>query len=101
MRRRLGLLSVTTWLVLAGVVVTAAPAEARRNVGGSVPEGSICLSPGSAQARSANATSVLSCFCVIYPAPKRNVGGSEPAGGTDCPPGILKQEQRPDRNVGG
>jgi len=101
MRRRLGLLTVTTWLVLTSAVVTAGPAGAR-NVGGTVPADAICLSPGQSQARSDQADDVLSCFCWIAPPPGgRNVGGTVPAGSTNCPPGILKQQDRPDRNVGG
>jgi hypothetical protein len=98
MRRRLALLTVTAWLVLTAAVVTAAPAGAR-NVGGTMPTGALCLSPGNSGAR---ANDVLSCFCYIAPPlGERNVGGTVPAGTTTCPPGILRQQQRPDRNVGG
>ena len=46
MRHRLGLLGATTSLLLAAAVVVAGPAEARRNVGGFVPE--VCVAPGNA-----------------------------------------------------
>jgi hypothetical protein len=101
-RRRLALLLTATTLAVGGSVLTAGAAEARRNVGGTVPADAICLSPGHSQARSDRADDVLSCFCWIAPAPgERNVGGTVPGGTTNCPPGILKQMQRPDRNVGG
>ena len=101
MRRRLALLTVTSWLALTAAVVTAAPASAR-NVGGTVPFGATCYSPGQAQVRSDRADDVLSCFCYVAPPPgERNVGGLLPETVTTCPPGILKQAQRPDRNVGG
>jgi hypothetical protein len=97
MRRKLGLLAVTTWLLLTGAVLTASPAGAR-NVGGTIPADATCYSPGQAQARSDQANSVLSCFCYVAPAPpsgpkdgERNVGGLLPDMITTCPPGILKQ----------
>jgi hypothetical protein len=102
MRRTLALLLTATSLALGGSVVTAGAAEARRNVGGTVPADAVCYSPGRSEARSDRANDVLSCFCYVAPAPgERNVGGTIPGGTTTCPPGILKQRQRPDRNVGG
>ena len=100
MRRKLALLTVTTWLVLTAAVVTAAPAGAR-NVGGTVPADATCLSPGNSGARSDRANEVLPCFCFAPALGERNVGGTVPGGTTTCPPGILRQQQRPDRNVGG
>jgi len=97
MRRRLALLTVTSWLALTAAVVTAAPASAR-NVGGTVPAGATCYSPGQPQARSHQAASVLDCFCYVAPAPpegpkdgERNVGGLLPDLITTCPVGILQQ----------
>ena len=102
MRRKLRRLAATTGVALALAVAMASPAEARRNVGGTVPADAMCLSPGQAGARSDRADDVLSCFCyVLPPRGERNVGGNIPAGSTTCPPGILKQAQRPDRNIGG
>jgi hypothetical protein len=101
MRRSLALLLTATSLALGGSVLTAGVAQAR-NVGGTVPFGATCYSPGQAQVRSDRADDVLSCFCYVAPPPgERNVGGNTPAGSTTCPPGILKQADRPDRNVGG
>jgi hypothetical protein len=88
MRRRLGLLGGTTSLLVAAAVVTAAPAEAR-NIGGTVPEGSVCVYPGNSAHRSDQAASVVPCMCVVVPGvgTQRNVGGTTPAGGS-CPPGL-------------
>jgi hypothetical protein len=99
MRRRLALLTVTTGLVLTGAVVGAGPAAAR-NVGGTLPEGSICVLPGGATITSPVALSVLPCVCIIThdTGGQRNVGGTGPEGGS-CPPGLLNA--RPPRNVGG
>src|SRR3712207_1766781 len=52
MRRRLARLAATTGVALTVAVMTATPADARRNLGGTVPADAICLTPGSAQARS-------------------------------------------------
>jgi hypothetical protein len=90
-RRRLGFLTVTTWLALTAAVVTAAPAGAR-NVGGTVPAGATCIEPGgvilAGQAQ-------VPCICYstgmgIFPAVGR---------GEECPPGA--QRVKIDRNVGG
>ena len=97
MRRRIGLLAGTTWLFVATAVVTAAPAAAR-NVGGTVPEGSTCVYPGSTQFQDPAAPQVP-CVCVSVPnvGTVRNVGGNDPA--AECPPGLTRV--RSDRNVGG
>jgi hypothetical protein len=100
-RRSIALVLTTTALALGGSVLTATAAEAR-NVGGTFPVGAICFSPGQTQARSEQADGVLSCFCYVAPpVGERNVGGTVPEGDTTCPPGILTQASRPDRNVGG
>jgi hypothetical protein len=102
MRRRLGVLGTTTWVLLTAAVVVAAPAEARRNLGGTVPADAVCFSPGQTQARSAQANTSLSCFCyVLPPTGQRAVSGPEAAGSTTCPPGILTQGAHLDRRTGG
>ena len=102
MRGTFGRLAATTGVALALAVLVATPAEARRNVGGTVPAGATCLSPGHSEARSDRADDVLNCFCYIAPAPpsgpkdgERNVGGLLPDMITNCPPGILKQHGFP------
>jgi hypothetical protein len=97
MRRRLGVLAGTTGLVLAATIVGAAPAEARRNVGGTVPEGSTCVYPGSAQFQNP-AAPALPCVCLSVPGvgTVSNEGGKP---GGDCPSGLTRV--RIDRNVGG
>ena len=86
MRRRLALLATSTSLVLFAAVVAAAPAEAR-NIGGSVPEGAVCVRPGQATAGSPN--SGVPCVCVVLPDGRvvLNVGKGP---NTACPPGILR-----------
>jgi hypothetical protein len=92
MRRTSGRLAATTGVALALAVLVATPADARRNVGGTMPAGAICVSPGQTQARSDRAGEVLDCFCwFVPPAGERNVGGNVPNVETNCPPGILKQ----------
>ena len=92
MGRRLGALAGTTGILLAATIVAAAPAEARRNVGGTVPEGSVCVYPGNGTPRSAQAAAVVPCICIVVPGvdgARRNVGGTGPSGGS-CPPGLTK-----------
>jgi hypothetical protein len=92
MLRRLALVLTATALALGSSVVTAGAADARRNVGGTMPAGAICVSPGQSQARSDRADEVLSCFCwFVPPAGERNVGGNVPDVETNCPPGMLQQ----------
>jgi hypothetical protein len=97
MRRRLGVLAGTTGFVLAATIVVAGPAEARRNVGGTVPQDSSCVYPGGAQFQDP-ATPALPCVCLSVP----NVGtisneGGRPGG--ECPAGLTRVHI--DRNVGG
>jgi hypothetical protein len=97
MRRRLGVLAGTTGLVLAASIVVAGPAEARRNVGGTLPEGSICVYPGGAQFQDP-AKPVLPCTCVsILDQVTISLEGGKPGGA--CPSGLTRV--RIDRNVGG
>jgi hypothetical protein len=88
MRHRLVLLGTATSFVLAVTVATAGPAEARRNVGGLVPE--TCVAPGHAVIRSDGPGLGPTCICVI-----ENAGGTVVAGPNEkCPPGILRLQQR-------
>jgi len=81
MRHRISLLGTATSFVLALAVVTAAPAEARRNVGGLVPE--VCVAPGNAQIKTDGPGLGATCICVI-----ETVGNTVVAGPNDkCPPG--------------
>ena len=66
-RRRLTLLGTATSLALTAAVVTAAPAEARRNVGGSEPDASICVLPGRAELGSTGSGLGAICLCVLVP----------------------------------
>jgi hypothetical protein len=89
MRYRLGLLGTATTLVLAAAVVTAGPAEARRNLGGSEPGADICVLPGNAGIQSDHKGLGAICVCVRIPGGgmQRNVG-TDPNG--PCPPGITR-----------
>jgi hypothetical protein len=81
MRRKLTLVGTTTSLLLAATVVLAAPAEARRNVGGLVPE--TCVSPGNAVIGTHGPGLGANCICIIVDATQMvDVG---PNG--KCPPG--------------
>jgi hypothetical protein len=77
MRRELGMLAMGTWLALAGVVVTAAPAAAQPGV---------CVS---GERRNVGGTGPAACSCWLPPGfgERRNVGGTGPADGT-CPPSL-------------
>ncbi len=88
-RRRLTLLGTATSLALAAAVVTAAPAEARRNVGGSEPDASICVLPGRAELGSTGSGLGAICICVLAPGggAVRNVGTDPDA---QCPPGAKR-----------
>ena len=88
MRHRVALLGTATSIVLAAAVVTAAPAEARRNVGGLVPE--TCVAPGHAVIRTDGPGLGPTCICVI-----EDIGGTVVAGPNEkCPPGILRLQGR-------
>jgi len=89
-RRSLGLLGTVTPFVLAMAVVTAAPAEARRNVGGLVPE--TCVAPGHAVIGSHGPGLGANCICVI-----EDITGGVVAGPDGkCPPGIVRLQERHD-----
>jgi hypothetical protein len=87
MRHRLTLLGTATSLALAAAVVTAGPAEARRNLGGTSPDPSSCVLPGEAVIRSDQPGLGTICICVIAENDRavRAVGTRSTA---DCPPGI-------------
>ena len=106
MRRQLATLAMGTWVALAGLVVTAAPAAAhpagdcvsteRRNVGGTGPAGCSCwVPPGLGERRNVGGTGPVSCGC--GPLERRNVGGTGPVA-CACPPALGPGERR---NVGG
>jgi len=90
MRRTLAVLATATALALGGGVVTAESADARRNLGGTQPQDAICYTPGGDRVRADRAVSLLDCFCYI-----------DKFGTSNCPPGVVRQESRPDRNLGG
>ena len=93
MRRQLATLAMGTWVALAGLVVTAAPAAAhptgdcvsteRRNVGGTGPAACGC---GPLERRNVGGTGPAACSCWLPPGlgERRNVGGTGPADVT-CP----------------
>jgi len=85
MRHRLGLLGTTTSLLLAAAIVTAAPAEARRNVGGITGD---CVAPGAAVVEPHGPGLGAPCICVI----DENTVLFGPNG--ECPSGILQQPRR-------
>ena len=81
MRHRVALLGTATSIVLAA-------AEARRNVGGLVPE--TCVAPGHAVIRTDGPGLGPTCICVI-----EDIGGTVVAGPNEkCPPGILRLQGR-------
>ena len=83
MRSRFGLVGTTTSLLLAAAVVTAAPAEARRNLGGLV--GEECVAPGNAVPQTVNDPRPgvgATCICII----NLSTGAVDGPNGK-CPPG--------------
>ena len=94
MRRRLGRVAATTGVALALAVMTATPADARRNVGGTVPADASCTKPG-AVILTETALANTPCVCyVILPGKFHNLGRGS------CPEGLpeIKIDRR---NVGG
>ena len=87
MTHRRALLGTATSFLLALAVVTAGPAEARRNVGGLDTE--VCVAPGHAEIKAAGPGLGATCICVID-AQGAVVDG--PNG--KCPPGIVRLQQR-------
>jgi hypothetical protein len=80
-RRRVGFLGMATSIALAATVVLAAPAEARRNVGGLVPE--TCVAPGNAVIGTHGPGLGATCICVI-----ETIGNTVTVGPNGkCPPG--------------
>ena len=94
MRRNLRRVAATTGVALALAVMVATPAEARRNLGGTIPADSSCLKPG-AVVLTDQAFANVPCVCYVTdPGRFHNLGR-----GT-CPQGLpeVKIERR---NVGG
>jgi hypothetical protein len=95
MRRRILLVVAMTGLALGGGVATADTADARRNVGGTIPADSYCLRPG-AVVLTGQAFDTVPCVCYVTLAEERvhNLGRGS------CPLGLpeIKIERR---NVGG
>ena len=90
MRRRLGTLAGTTGLVLAATIMVAAPAEARRNVGGLV--GEVCVPPGHAEIKPDGPGLGANCICITQDL----IGGTVVIAGPNgkCPAGIVQLHQR-------
>ena len=85
MRSRLARLGVVTSVVLTAAIVTAGPAEARRNLGGTGTES--CVLPGQAVPRITGPGLGAICICTVAEDNRviRAVGTRSIA---DCPPGI-------------
>jgi hypothetical protein len=85
MRHRVGLLGTITSVLLAAAVVTAAPAEARRNVGGLI--GEVCVPPGNAVPQVLDVGPGLgaTCICITEVVNGRTVVVAGP--NEKCPPG--------------
>jgi hypothetical protein len=92
MSPRLALLGTATSFVLALAVVTAGPAEARRNVGGLI--GETCVPPGHAVVGAHGPGLGATCSCVTE---ELNGTTVVVAGPNDkCPPGIVRLQERRD-----
>jgi hypothetical protein len=95
MRRTLVVLAAATSLALGASVATADPADARRNLGGTVPADATCVKPGTVILTDKAETNAP-CVCYVPPTGGRfhNLGRG------DCPAGIpeIKINRR---NVGG
>ena len=95
MRRRLALVVTATSLALGLSLATAESADARRNVGGTVPVGTSCVKPGTVvlpERAEVNAP----CVCYVLDGRRfHNVGR-----GDTCPSG-LPEIKINRRNVGG
>jgi hypothetical protein len=85
-RRRILFVGVLTALSLGGGVATADSADARRNLGGTVPQGAVCIKPGGVELQGAADANAV-CICVSVPGGPtyKNVGR-----GGDCPPGTTR-----------
>jgi hypothetical protein len=95
MRTKLAFVVAATSLVLGASVATADTADARRNVGGTVPADTSCLKPG-VVVLGERADARVPCVCYITPAGERfhNLGRG------DCPSAIPEVKINR-RNVGG
>jgi hypothetical protein len=85
-RRRFGFLGMATSIALAATVVLAAPAEARRNVGGLV--GEACLTSGQAAVKTEGPGLGATCVCITQTFDDRTVVVAGP--NDTCPSGILR-----------
>ena len=94
MRRRILLVVAMTALALGGGVATADTADARRNVGGTVPADAFCLRPG-AVVLTDTAFDNVPCVCYVD-----EFGKFHNLGRGTCPEGLpeIKIDRR---NVGG
>ena len=94
MRRTLGRLGATTGVALTLALLTATPADARRNVGGTVPADASCTKPGTVVLTE---TAFANAPCVCYGI---EAGKFHNLGRGTCPEGLpeIKIDRR---NVGG
>ena len=94
MRRTLAVVAAATSLAFGASVATADPADARRNLGGTVPADATCVKPGTV-ILSDKAETNAPCICYVNPS-----GRFHNLGRGDCPAGIpeIKINRR---NVGG
>jgi hypothetical protein len=94
MRRRILLVAAMTALALGGGVATADTADARRNVGGTVPADASCTKPGTVVLTE---TAFANTPCVCYGI---EAGKFHNLGRGTCPEGLpeIKIDRR---NVGG
>ena len=89
MRHRLALLGTLTSLAVTAAVVTAAPAEARRNVGGITGE---CIAPGNAVVEPHGTGLGAPCICIVEGTSVLFGANGSPDG--TCPPSLLQQPKR-------
>ncbi len=95
MRRKMVLVAAAVSLALGSSVATADPADARRNLGGNLPAGAVCIDPGAVELN-AQAAANGGCLCIAVPeGPTFKNGGR----GGECPAGIGRVTI--DRNPGG
>lgn len=85
MRSKLILVAAAASLALGASMATADPAEARRNLGGNLPAGAVCIDPGAAELRG-RAAANAGCLCIVVPGQPAFKNGGR---GGPCPPGIL------------
>ena len=85
MRHRLVLVAAAASFTLGASVATADTAEARRNLGGSLPAGAVCIDPGAAELGD-RAAARAGCLCIVVPGQPAYKNGGR---GGDCPRGII------------